>query len=180
MERSAAVLEMASDSAKRWSQHTTVVIPGIDIEVKLLNFIIVHVFMLALCKWNTFLKLWVGKGALCMSGFHQSKQVRWRGICFVCKGKPTVRSVILWLLVRAVMAKPTVFMPAMTSADIARACPAEYSEQNLVPWILDVWSFLLNFPCYSWLIIHTWSYALYAHILHSSFQMLCYFGTLLL
>ena len=33
----------------------------------------------------------------------------------------TVRSVILWLLVRAVIVKPTVFMPAMTTADIAKA-----------------------------------------------------------
>ena len=36
----------------------------------------------------------------------------------------TVKSVILWLFVMAVMAKPTVFMPAMTSADVRRAWPA--------------------------------------------------------
>lgn len=44
--------------------------------------------------------------------------------------KLTVRSVILWLLVSAVMAKPTVFMPAMTTADIAKACPVEQRKET--------------------------------------------------
>ena len=36
----------------------------------------------------------------------------------------TVKSVILWLFVMAVTAKPTAFMPVMTSADVRRAWPA--------------------------------------------------------